>query len=111
MITEQLTDRSNPKPPFNAGLMQAVRARVNNSWAEMVVRFIKAMPSHKIVLTHNDLSPRNILVRDGKVVAIVDWELSGFYPDYWEYVKAYFWPDWHHGSARELWTRLLSRLF
>ncbi|KAK2874976.1 hypothetical protein FQN49_001893 [Arthroderma sp. PD_2] len=79
---------------FNDGLIRAVRARGSHSWAEMVVRFIKALPRHKIVLTHNDLSPRNILVRNAKVVAIVDWELSGFYPAYWEYVKAYFWPDW-----------------
>lgn len=79
---------------FNDGLIRAVRARGSHSWADMVVRFIKALPSHRIVFTHNDLAPRNILVRDAKVVAIVDWELSGFYPEYWEYVKAYFWPDW-----------------
>ena len=60
----------------------------------MVIRFINSMPNHDIVLTHNDLAPRNILVRDGYVVAILDWELCGFNPSYWEYVKAYLWADW-----------------
>lgn len=31
---------------------------------------------------------RNILVRDGKLSGIVDWENSGWYPEYWEYTKA-----------------------
>jgi len=69
----------------------------------MVVRFIGALPQQhrRIVLTHNDLAPRNILLRDAKVVAIVDWELSGFYPGYWEYVKAYYWPSWRSAWITE----------
>lgn len=51
----------------------------------------------KIVFTHGDLRRANIMVRrDGdnnnhgkwSVVAIVDWEASGFYPEYWECIKA-----------------------
>ena len=82
---------------FNKGLVHALQDRGENTWTNMVVRFIEALPPHKIVLTHNDLAPRNILVKDAKVVGIVDWELSGFYPEYWEYVKALFWPDWQSG--------------
>ena len=33
--------------------------------------------------THADLAPRNIMIRDGRVVAIVDWAFSGWYPEYW----------------------------
>ncbi|KXT05649.1 hypothetical protein AC578_5629 [Pseudocercospora eumusae] len=40
--------------------------------------------------THGDLGVQNILVRDGKVVAIIDWECSGWYPQYWEYTKAQY---------------------
>jgi hypothetical protein len=40
------------------------------------------------IFTHADFAPRNILINGGHVVAIVDWEQSGFYPEYWEYVKA-----------------------
>lgn len=33
-------------------------------------------------------------MKDGAVVAIPDWELAGFNPKYWEYVKAYIFADW-----------------
>jgi thiamine kinase-like enzyme len=52
------------------------------------------MPPHEIVLTHADLSPRNIIVKGDKVVGILDWEMAGFYPEYWKYVKAMYHPDW-----------------
>lgn len=38
------------------------------------------------VLTHGDLSPQNVMVKDGQVVAILDWETFGWYPDFWEYM-------------------------
>jgi len=55
------------------------------------------------VMTHGDLHPRNIMVkweadqedagampqkRRLKVTGIIDWDLSGWYPEYWEYVRA-----------------------
>ncbi|KAH7015630.1 kinase-like domain-containing protein [Ilyonectria destructans] len=40
--------------------------------------------------THADLAPRNIIVRHGRVVAIIDWAFAGWYPEYWEFTKAYF---------------------
>lgn len=42
-----------------------------------------------LVLTHGDLSALNILVRGDTVVGIVDWEMAGWYPSYWEYTTAY----------------------
>ncbi|KAI0453881.1 hypothetical protein F5B21DRAFT_504968 [Xylaria acuta] len=41
----------------------------------------------RYVLAHGDLSPRNILVHDGKITGIVDWGKSGF-PNYAEYAFA-----------------------
>lgn len=62
---------------------------------------------HHPVFTHGDLQPKNILVRkvgtkkDGRgdfKVSIIDWENSGWYPDYWEFCNATltgrFKPDW-----------------
>ncbi|KAF2123946.1 kinase-like protein [Dothidotthia symphoricarpi CBS 119687] len=49
-----------------------------------------------IVFTHGDLHPSNIIVSLGpnpRVVAIVDWHQSGWYPSYWEYCKAR-WTSW-----------------
>ena len=53
---------------------------------------------YRTVFTHGDLAPRNILVRDGKIVGIVDWETSGWFPEYWEYTRAWEsslrFPEW-----------------
>lgn len=79
---------------FRDGLAAALRAKSDDSWTEMIVRFINQIKPGIIVLTHNDFAPRNILVKGDRVVALLDWENAGFYPEYWEYVKALFWPDW-----------------
>ncbi|KAG0645129.1 hypothetical protein D0Z07_9187 [Hyphodiscus hymeniophilus] len=42
---------------------------------------------HEIVFTHSDFAPRNMIVKDGKIAGILDWEYSGWYPEYWEFVK------------------------
>jgi hypothetical protein len=62
--------------------------------------------NHRMVMTHSDLHPRNIMavmepaeevsdrVADNiktariRVVAIIDWEVCGWYLEYWEYTKA-----------------------
>lgn len=47
----------------------------------------------RVVFTHADLNKVNILIskqKDGapKVVAILDWHQSGWYPEDWEFLKA-----------------------
>ncbi|KAE9369000.1 kinase-like protein [Stipitochalara longipes BDJ] len=46
-----------------------------------------------ITFTHADLHPSNIMVSTEnpcRVVAIIDWHQSGWYPAYWEYCKAVY---------------------
>jgi len=31
---------------------------------------------------------------EGRITGIIDWEYAGWYPEYWEYAKAYFGGDW-----------------
>ncbi|RDB19914.1 hypothetical protein Hypma_012967 [Hypsizygus marmoreus] len=54
--------------------------------------------THRVVFTHGDLAPRNIFVKGGQVVAIIDWEESGWFPEHWQCVKAWWCPgldkDW-----------------
>ena len=59
------------------------------------------MKDHEIVFTHNDFAPRNILVEGSKVVAVLDWQRSGFYPEYWEYCKALWRPEWDSAWIKE----------
>ncbi|ATY66737.1 serine threonine-kinase Sgk2 [Cordyceps militaris] len=45
----------------------------------------------EIVFTHADLHPSNILISQEKphrVISVIDWQQSGWYPDYWEFCKA-----------------------
>ena len=79
--------------------------RPRGSWMQMVCSSMRK--DHKLVMTHSDLHPRNIIVQlvdtsgnsiskdsdriaDANVViaSIIDWEKCGFYPEYWEFVKA-----------------------
>lgn len=57
------------------------------------------------ILTHNDLGPYNIIVKDNNIVAILDWELSGYYPEYWEYNRTYF-----HCGYTDDWKEILNKI-
>lgn len=60
---------------------------------ELIERGVSA----PIVFSHGDLSPANIIIATSegeneatyRVAAIIDWECSGFYPDFWEKVLAF----------------------
>ena len=85
----------NTENEFNEGLIRAMTInQTMNSWINHVAKLIRAMPSHTTVLTHADFSPRNILISGERVVGILDLEMAGYYPEYWEYIKAMYRPDW-----------------
>ncbi|KAF9773442.1 hypothetical protein IL306_008723 [Fusarium sp. DS 682] len=49
------------------------------------------LEDHGVVFTHADLHRSNIMVSEDspcRVVAVIDWHQSGWYPDYWEFYKA-----------------------
>ena len=43
--------------------------------------------------THGDLTMFNVLVHEGKISAILDWECAGWRPEYWEYTRAHYRPE------------------
>ncbi|KAI9808751.1 MAG: hypothetical protein M1825_003903 [Sarcosagium campestre] len=60
---------------------------------ELVQKFRDALSNdYRIVFTHADLGWEHILVQEttGHVTGIVDWEMAGWWPEYWEYNKARF---------------------
>ncbi|KAF2245043.1 kinase-like protein [Trematosphaeria pertusa] len=57
------------------------------------------------VFTHCDLNPFNILISGDKVVGIIDWESSGWYPPYWEFTTA-----WFGNMTRTEWQGILHTL-
>ena len=81
----------NPTGPFadldafNAHLLSLVPPRVRED-PTVTTALAKR---HRIVFSHNDLLPRNILVdHKGQLVGILDWEMAGWFPEYWEYTTA-----------------------
>jgi aminoglycoside phosphotransferase (APT) family kinase protein len=42
---------------------------------------------HQILFAHGDFAFHNIIVEDGHIKAIIDWEYSGWYPEHWDYCK------------------------
>lgn len=79
---------------FNEGVITALKNTLSGGWVSTVCDMVGVLKDHEIVMTHGDFSPRNFLVRGSKVVAVVDWEMSGYCPEYWEYVKVLFRPAW-----------------
>ncbi|KAI7383821.1 hypothetical protein KC336_g18299 [Hortaea werneckii] len=45
---------------------------------------------YKVRFTHGDLNSLNVLIREGKIASIIDWECAGWYPEYWDYTKALY---------------------
>lgn len=86
---------------FNEGIVRALKGCRQGSWVDLVCEMVRTFKDHEIVFTHGDFAPRNILVQGTKVVAVLDWEMSGFYPEYWEYVKALWRPTWQSGWVKE----------
>jgi serine/threonine protein kinase len=67
-----------------------------------LARKILNMP-HRIVFTHGDLKPHNILVDDkGHLSGFLDWESAGWHPEYWEFATPmrfgrHIW--WYHVAS------------
>ncbi|KAK2809705.1 hypothetical protein FQN50_003550 [Emmonsiellopsis sp. PD_5] len=67
--------------------------------------------SSSSVFTHGDIAPRNIMVDERHhITGLVDWEYSGWYPDYWEYAQimrpsclSRDWQAWMDATAEQKW--------
>ncbi|ESZ96856.1 serine/threonine protein kinase [Sclerotinia borealis F-4128] len=45
---------------------------------------------HRSFFTHSDLHFSNIMVDQGRLCGLIDWECDGFKPEYWEFTHAIF---------------------
>ncbi|GKZ30558.1 hypothetical protein AbraIFM66950_009569 [Aspergillus brasiliensis] len=110
-----------PRGPFASDddLWAEMERGLNKSLPEVArVRLRQCMPSAMpYTFTHGDLTNVNIMVENGELTGIIDWETAGYFPVWWEYVctsvldseedrewKALlrrYMPD--HSVAREFW--------
>lgn len=88
---------------FNEFLLSSLLNRTPSVLREALSRRFKT--NHRIVLSHCDLAPRNIMVDEGKIKALIDWEYSGWYPEYWEFVEFFVTPSGHD------WTSQVGNIF
>jgi len=70
---------------FNDFLLDNMTSSLPSLYRESLQKTLRT--DHDIIFTHADLHLRNIIVKDGVIAAILDWECAGWYPEYWEYVK------------------------
>lgn len=75
----------NSEDELNYEIIKRVKTVCKNNYINIYSRCLKT--NHKIVFTHGDINPRNIIIKNNNIVSILDWEMSGWYPEYWEYVK------------------------
>lgn len=104
------------EPPRTLCTDEAVRLRIyqryRRCYGERYADELPSMlPQSKVSLfTHGDVAPRNILVdEDCRITGIVDWELAGWYPEYWEYANIMKpssdqdWQSWMDRTAMQRW--------
>ncbi|PWW74177.1 kinase-like protein, partial [Tuber magnatum] len=90
-----LFDRRNTAQgpfPDHQSLWLALTSQLQNSPSSTIQQALIALRSimpqgFPAVLTHADLHQGNILVRHGRIAAIIDWEGAGFFPSWLEYVR------------------------
>ncbi|KAJ5385469.1 kinase-like domain-containing protein [Penicillium concentricum] len=102
---------------FDEGIIQALRDRLppkvlerehdiesnffNNEY--VLYQTVRGLKNHKILFTHADLHPGNIIVRTDGTVVLLDWGLAGFWPEYWEFYRAM-----HNQHWRASWGRMVE---
>ncbi|KAF2007340.1 phosphotransferase enzyme family protein [Amniculicola lignicola CBS 123094] len=92
VILEWSTPSRGPFPDedaFNAAIADAFVAE-SKGHVGTYIRGMLNEHKHSIVFAHGDLRPPNIMIKDGHVEAIIDWEMAGWYPEYWDFAKAFY---------------------
>ncbi|KJZ75108.1 hypothetical protein HIM_05594 [Hirsutella minnesotensis 3608] len=68
-----------------------------------------------IYFTHGDLTLGNIIVSgepgSKRIVGIIDWEQSGWYPQYWEYCKLLYGVEYTHEWREDGWAEDIMEPF
>ena len=82
-----------PYGPFHSDqeLWDALAVVYNNLPQDVFNNVKKCFPkSEPFVLTHCDLNLSNIMIQDGEMVGILDWEYAAYLPVWYEYISASF---------------------
>jgi aminoglycoside phosphotransferase len=86
-----LQGSETPHGPFASDdeLWQSLARRLDKVPERARNAFRRRLPQcAPYTFTHGDLAIVNIMVKDGNLAAIVDWEGAGYFPVWWEYAAA-----------------------
>ncbi|KAG4264891.1 hypothetical protein FPRO03_00175 [Fusarium proliferatum] len=96
----------NTEEDLNEGILKRLAETEPQAHLKLLRTLVSAtLCNHQVKFTHGDLQPKNILVKKTGFdespryeVVIIDWEISGWYPEYWEFCNATiagrFRPEW-----------------
>ena len=73
---------------FNEDLVDGCMGNSGVSNIDLYIRGMLESHKHKIVFTHGTFRPKNIIIENGRVAAIIGWRAAGWYPEYWEFARA-----------------------
>jgi aminoglycoside phosphotransferase (APT) family kinase protein len=87
--------RQSNQPLWNAKSFDDFQFSNPNYGSQIFINFLRRMIPPKeprTVFTHGDIRPENIVVQETQsgnylVAGLIDWEFSGFYPDWYEAAK------------------------
>ncbi|KAK9235697.1 kinase-like domain-containing protein [Lipomyces kononenkoae] len=83
---------------MNRGILERLRQMESPQYIRLLKEMVdRTLHDHRTVFTHGDLQPKNIMVEGAGSrtdvvpdikITLIDWELSGWYPEYWDFCNA-----------------------
>ena len=85
---------------FHEYLFTIVHAHADHDGLRVLAQKSHTKP-HRLYFTHGDLNRDNIIVKNGRIAGIIDWQTAGWLPEYWEYSAA-MWTGWRRFRVAQL---------
>ena len=96
-----------PPPPENAAILYGLSPPAAHPPKLVPTLNPKSFDKHhRVVFSHGDLHINNILVHNGRLSGLIDWECAGWYPEYWDYTIAIY-----HIRKLPFWVEPMNRIF
>jgi len=84
---------------MNEAMLQTLAEECVPAYVRLLRQIVEStMQNHRTVFTHADLQAKNVMLRKADIkrddgtqmfdVVLIDWEMSGWYPEYWEFCSA-----------------------